>query len=115
LAVEGGAAAPEVVTITSSASFTARHGVSPPNVDAEFSLHPTFQPFRRFRQPHERPLKSVIVYATHPIVCPPVHALRLVGKRRQYVSHLRPNARVLASLIIDYGLVDDERPAMGQA
>jgi hypothetical protein len=33
----------------------------------------------------------------------------------QHVQADQRPERVLASLVIDYGLVDDERPAMGQA
>jgi hypothetical protein len=45
---------------------------------------PSFQSLSRFRQSHERPLKSLVVTAAQPIIPPPTHALRLLGKRFCY-------------------------------
>jgi hypothetical protein len=55
---------------------------------------PSFQPLRRFRQSSERPRISLVMNAAQPVVCPPVHALRLLGKRYCYVrsaSQARPD------------------------
>jgi hypothetical protein len=55
---------------------------------------PSFQSLSRFRQSHERPRISLVVKVAQPVVRPPVHALRLFGKRYCYVrsaSQARPD------------------------
>jgi hypothetical protein len=55
---------------------------------------PSFQSLSRFRQSQERPRKGSVVTAAQPVVRPPVHALRLLGKRYCYVrsaSQARPD------------------------
>ena len=60
------------------------HSNSPrdPSNARQKSIH--FQALSRFRQSHERPLRSSAVPAAQPIVPPPMHALRLLRKRPCY-------------------------------
>jgi hypothetical protein len=65
---------------------------------------PSFQSLRRFRQSHERPLKSLGVTAAQPIVPPPMHGPSASQETLLLCSHRH------FSLALSAGLLRGSRP-----